>query len=424
MGIQYEIEAPFSRPFRRAAIQRRVAATGLYDGVWEDITEYVKRWGTMEAAIDDVRLNNFTHNGVTLVVNNDQGKFNHHSNASSLWLNYMPRFRSLLRIQAGYYDTASTSEFPTDPTLGIYIMDSEISIRSDSNDVTLRCSSLKSVFDDVRARDIVGITGVAATQTASDIITKIRDHSDGAAANVFSQFITSTSWVISTTTNFYNLTTTVLEDTSTWELMEKLAEAEGYVIMINRTGGIEFRQRAARQASSQFHFTGQGTDRPNTIAITEDKEAHDKYYNYFRLKYLEPDTSTSFVSAGTTTTVNQSNTSWINGAKVYEFENRYPANTTTAQAIVDALFTTSAGVPIEITLENVFIPHLEVLDRTEVSFRSYDLAVKSLWDVAIWDTSVWPPEGFNFDYNSTAAYIISKKIDLDNFKTIHKVRRI
>lgn len=423
MSLVTEIERPNSFVFRRAAIQRRSATTGLYDGVWRDISSLVRQWGAIENGVDDVRFNRITHSGINLTVDNDSGSFNHHSNASSLWFGFLNRYRTLVRIQAGYYDTNLTSELPTDPTLGVFVLDSEISIKSTTNDVYLRCASLKSIFDEVRARDILRLF-TSTVWTASQIVEVVRDHSDGSGTNVFREFITSTSWTITATTNNYLLTTTVLEEKTTWALMETLAEAEGYVIMITRAGGIEFRPRTARQASSQFSFVGQTFSRPNIIQIDEYKEAWDKYYTYYRLKYLEADTSTSFVTAGTTTVLNASNVSWAYGSRVYEFENRLPQNTASAQAIVDNLFSLSTSVPVDLTQKCLFIPQLDVLDRIDVSYRSYDLANQSLWGVFVWGRDRWAQEGVNFEFSTQAFFVISQKHDLNTFSTTFKLRQI
>lgn len=425
-SLQTLVENPVSPIFRFAGVQFRSLTTGKYTGQWVDISKYVIKWGTLELAIDDVRFNSFTDKGISLIVNNDTGAFNHQSNASSLWNGTLTRYRTLLRMQAGYYDTDMSTQIPADPTLGIFILDQEISIDSSSNEVQLRASSLKSVFDQVTVTDIGGVLN--ATMTAGQIIGKVRDHTDGAGVFVFRQFITSTAWSITSSANNYLLTTDTANNMTVWDVMDKLAESEGYVIMINRTGGIEFRPRAARQSTSQFSFYGQNFPRPSIIQITEFKEAWDKFFNRYSLKYLPVDTSTSYVHAGTTTVVAPSNASWYGGDRNYIFENTFPSDTATAQTIVNNLFSISAStvssVPIETSFDATFIPGLEVLDKVDVSYRSYDLANNALWDVMFWDTDKWGQEGVNFDLNSSPSFITSVKTDLDQLTTNFTVRLI
>lgn len=423
MSVQTEAERPNSWMFRAAAIQMRSATTGKFTGSWVDISSLVKKWGTLETAIDDVRLNSFTDKGISLVVNNDLGQFNHHSNPSSLWFGNLQRYRTLLRVQGAYYDTDLSTTIPADPTLGIFVLDQEIGIDSSSNDVQLRASSLKSIFDEEVATNIINTFNTA--MSADTIIQKIRDQSDGSGNNVFSEFITSTAWTTTAGVNTYVLTTDTAANMSVWDLMSKLAEAEGYMIRITRTGGVAFGPKSANQATSQFAFAGQGFPRPTIVHISNYREALDKYYDYFNLKYLAADTSTSYVHAGTTTVINNSNPSWLNGARQYTFDNLFAANTTQAQNIVNNLYSNAAaGVPVEFDLETVFAPGLEVLDRVDISYKSYDLANGTLWDVFVWDNARWSIEGQNFDLNSTLAFIVSNQIDLDTFTNQITVRQI
>lgn len=426
-SMQAMTERPVGFVFRSAGIQFRSLTTGQYTGSWVDISSYVKSWGTLELAIDDVRLNNFTDRGVTLTVNNDTGYFNHQSNIYSLWNGSLTRYRSLLRLQGAFYDTSSVAyTVPNDPTLGIFVLDQEISLQSNSNDVYLRASSLKSVFDEVQAKDIGGL--LSATMTADIIIGKIRDHTDGAGVFVFRQFITSTAWSITAASHNYLLNTDNSDNLTAWQLMDRLAEAEGMVVMINRTGGIEFRARGARQGSSQLSLYGQGFQRPSIVEVNEYKEALDKFYSYFRLKFLKPDTETSYVTAGTSTAVNATNVSWFAGSRAYDFENLLVDGTTTAQSVVNNLFSltaaTTTAIPTELTFDATFTPGLEVMDAVDVSYRSYDLANSQLWDVLSWDLGNWGQEGANFDLNSASAYVTAVRHDMDNLKTNLTVRMV
>lgn len=420
MGIQLEIERPSSVVFRKAQIKRRQLSDGLFESSWQPITEFVKKWGSLNSSVDDVRLNRFTFSGVNLTCRNDTGKFNDETNASSLWYNYLTRYRSLVRIQAGYYDTDGSSELPTDPSLGVFILDDQVEIAGSTNDVVLKCSSLKSIFDEVRARDI---NFGSLTANASAIMARIRDHTDGASRFVFREFITSTSWTIQATTNNYLLSTATLEDMTAWDLMQKLAESEGFVLNIDRTGGIEFVDRSATSAVT-FPFQGQGFHPQTIIKINDEAEALDKLYTFFRVKYLEADTSTSYVSAGTTTVLEPTNASWRYGQRVYEAENTFILNTATAQTIANNLFTEFSTVKREIDFDAKFVPHLEVLDRITVSYRSYDLAFHSLWDVMVWNRDFWSIEGQNFDYQNKAYKVLGKQVNLDNFMMKVKAREI
>lgn len=418
------IAQPSTNIFRRLHIKRRNTSDGKFEATWQDITEFVKRWGTLDTGIDDLALNDFVTSGYNVVVNNDTGYFQPETFYNSKWKDYMTRTNTLVRVQAGLYDD-DLVEYPTDTTVGVFVMTDEIPVRSDSNDVTLQCSSLQEIFRNIPAADIAGIN---VTDTASGIITKIRDHTDGSANFVFREFITSTSWTVTATTNNYNpQTATSLDGLSTWDLIQKLAQAEGMVAFIDRTGGFQFVAKSPRQAfgSSQFSFTGQNFPRPNIISIQNYRQDLNNFYSLIRLKHVEADTSTSFVTAGTTTAVSGTNVNWQQGKRMYEFENLLIDNTTTAQTLVNALFSDLSATLTSIgDFKTLFTPHIEVLDRVDVSYHSYDLADSTIWDVFDWDNANWSAEGENFDWDSKQFYVTGKQTDLDTMTNIFTLREV
>lgn len=649
MSLTELINKSIANPFRRAYIKRRQTSDGKYESNWQNITQYVKKWGNIKTSVDEIKLNTFKQSGISIKVVNDEGKFNIETNESSLWYNYMTRFRTLLKIEAGYNDSAgleyprvfsnedmvvfykcddnnatliatdfagnidgrtktstsalsvpgvfnnafllntSTSNlnfdgaynfittgafsfamwFKTDaptnttqqlvnmkgisqpymllntggtgqyamalsgtnirywsndidvldgdwhhicftipgqdttsiadsvlyvdgtamsvnttttsgtttaintvtvcwtakayidnfvlfhkeltkaevislyestlgyPTKsgadqGIFILTDDVKISAKTNDATMNFKSLTSIFDEVSATDV---TGLNSTQTAFDIIEKIRDHTDGSGEYVFRQFITSTNWTIQTTTNNYLLdTATNIDGMSCWELMNKLAEAEGYILLINRFGGIEFRDRDERTTTSQFSFYGQGFKDQNIISLDEVREPITKFYNYIRLKYLEPDTSSSYVTAGTATAVDPSLSSWKFGVRTYEFENTFIANSNTAQTIASTLLSLyENNINEELKLKTKFCPQLEVSDKILLNYRSYVLQNVMIWDVADWATDAaylpedaeWADEkGENFDWTDIPFKILSRQTNLDNFSNVFVIKRL
>lgn len=422
MAIEYEINRPDSRSFRRAYIKRRVAATGLYETNWFEITKYIKKWATIDRSIDDIRLNRFTHSGFSVTVRNDSGAFNIETNQNSLWNGYMTRYRTLVKVEGGYFDSNQV-ELPTDSALGVFIMTDEIPISAVQNHAQIRAKSLISVFDEVPAEIV---TGLGPTQTADSLITKIRDHTDGSGNFYFRQFITSTSWTIQSTTVLYNLaTSTVIGSLSCWDFMNKLAEAEGYIILINRSGGLEFRNRDERTTTSQFSFYGQGYNPMNVISLDEHKEAYNKLYTYFRLKYLTADTSTSYVTAGSTGSVDPSSTAWKYGSRIYDFETTYLNNLSAATLIVNSLASTFSVLKEELTIKTKFVPQLEVSDKIGFSYHSYSIIPRTLWDLFSWDVDAWAGAGGeNFDLSGISYKILSINHNLEKLYTTLKIRAL
>jgi hypothetical protein len=436
MTLVDEINKPIMKTFRRAWIKRRSNTTGLYETDWFEITDFVKKWGKIKNSVDGIKINDFKQSGITLMCRNDEGKFNPESNPTSLWYNFMTRFRTLLRIEAGYFENGDINgtELPTDSTQGVFILTDDVVISAVSNTATLKFKSLISVLDEVKAKEVAGL---GATLTSSEIVTQIRDHTDGSSNFVFQQFISSGAWAIQTTTINYNLaTTTSIVDKSCWELMQNLAEAEGFIIMINRTGGIEFRDRDERTTASQFTFEGQGFKDPNVIKLLEYKEPITKFFNHIRFKWDELDTETSWVTAGTVTTVDPSTLAWKYGTRTLSFENRFVLSQTTAQTIADNLLSLfGTDILEEIQIQSKFCPQLEISDKVLFNYRSYSLeGEEDLWDQKDWasDTATLPDDGLtwagligeNFDWNNVPFKIISKEVDLDRFSNSFILRKL
>lgn len=420
MAIEHEINRPISTVFRRAYIKRRRLVDGKFEDSWQNITEYVTEWGEINAAIDDVCLNTFVHSGIDLVVDNRTGAFNNESNANSMWAGHMPRYRSLLKIEAGYVDDTG-SELPTDTTLGIFVLTDEISINAANNQAILRAKSLQSFFDEVQAKEV---TGLGATATASEIMAKVRDHTDGSGNFVFREFITSTAWAIQTTTAVYNFaTTTSILEKSCWEMMNQIAECEGYVLLINRSGGFEFRDRSERTSTAQFDFYGRGFREQNVISLDNHNEGINKYYNYFSLRWNGSETSTSYVYAGTVTAISPANNSWKYGNRKYEFENPFFLTASTAQTLVDNLLTTFNDLKEEVTVKAKFTPQLELLDKVTFSYRSYQLGDDTLWDYSEWDGGLWADDDI-FDWYQISFKVLSKTHNLNDFTSDLVLRRI
>jgi hypothetical protein len=418
-------------PFRKLEIKRRQSTDGLYESDWQDITKYVVKWGVLQTSVDDNRLNAFVHTGMQFVVKNDHGEFNPEYEGQSLFYGYLTRYRTMVRVTAGYTD-GSGNQFPTEATQGIFIMDSDIDINANRKEVRIPCKSIISPFEETRADEVLGITG---SQTSSDIIGKIRDATDGSGNFLFRNFITSTAWDIQTTSAILTGlgTTTAIADLSVWEFMNKLAEIEGYVLYATRTGGIVFADRRPNSDEPSFALYGAGFRRPNVIKMGAYKEATNKLYTHIRFKYSEEDTETSVVTAGTATTVDTRSLEWKYGRKAYEMQNTFFADTGSAQAVASKLRDIFSNLKSELDLDMIYAPNLEILDFVEVSHREGSNTSQYNWDSYVWaaDTTTSDPSNVLFWASETSSAvdfykknfkIIKRAHNLDTFVTTLKLR--
>lgn len=418
MSLQSLIASRKVDIFRRVKIKRRSSSTGLFESDWLDITKHVKRYGTLKRSIDDIRLNKFRLSGVTLKLENHEGKFNPESYESSYWYGYLARPRTLIKIEAGYKDSLGT-EYPTNSTLFTGIIADEMPI-SDNNEIAMPCKSLLQIFQEFPASSIDKWT--VTGWSASDIIGAVRDQTDGSGNYIFQQFITSGGWNIVTTTSTYDQLNTAsskyLKDLNVWDMIEKLAEAENYVALITPTGNFYFTDRSVNTSTSwEFYGLGPGNkDYGHTIKkINKYYEAITKLYQKVSMRYSEEDTSTSWIETQTAMVISPSNTAWIYGTRIYDFEN-YWASYTQSVNLVSNIYDNYSSLKSEIDFTSILIPHLDILDYAEITFEDYG-AGAYLWDACNWDEAYWEGSFDNFQLQASPFKILSIQHNLDKFET-------
>ncbi len=438
MSIESEIKKGGSKTFHKAYIKRRDKTTGLFESDWQDITKYVKKFGKVKLAVDDIRQSKFKFNNAKLVLNNNDGTFNENDKVVSIWNGYAPRERTLVKVDAGFYNESqgsnliySREELPTVTTMFIGVISGDVIINS-NNEAYMHLNSLNQIFRDFPARNLRGFT--VTGQTASGVIELIRDMTDGTGAFFFKPFFgdTVSNWDISTTTETYdNLNTGAaqqIRDLTTWELMEKLAEAESKALSIDRTGLFRFGNKNENTATTQFEFYGNvsNTEYGNTIKkINSYKNAVDKFYSRVEVKFIDEDTSSSSVIAETTMAVSGINNSWLYGQKTFKIENYFIANTTTAENIRDGLFTEVSELKNEIDFNTSFIPHLDILDKIEINYDGTQFNQSSLWDANNWDDElIWDDEKTPWDLSGIEFKILSIELDIDKFESKFRCREV
>lgn len=429
------IRRPIHYPFRRLEIKRRSSTTGLYENDWLDITDYVVKWGNIQLSIDDLRINQYVFSGLNVTVKNDYGEFNPEYDGQSLFYGYLTRYRTLVRLSAGYTNGSGT-QFPTDARQGLFVMDANIDISPSQKEVRLICKSIISPFQDTNAEDI---DGIVSPITASQIIEKIRDATDGSGHYLFQYFVSASAWYIQpTTTPIVNFdTTSALEGISVWELMQQLAEAENFIVTPTRYGGLEFRDRRPNSVDSSWSFYGQGNKDPDIISIKQYKEATEKLYTGIRFKWQAPETESSYITVGTVTTVDIRSNEWKYGQRIYEYENSFYSNEVNALESANKIIGEFGSLRNEMTVDVLFNPVIELGDRVEVSYHEYKTPVDAnyLWDARDWASDTitsdgnnilfWAPETTSaIDMYGKGFKVLSKSTNLDNYVTTLILREV
>lgn len=450
-----------TRVYRRAYIKRRLVSTGLFETDWQEITRDVKSWGTIKLNIDDVRKSKFTFGNISVKVANDTGKYNDETNDNSLWFGFASQQRTLFKIEAGFLDQTlgadgiwtntfangnvgiwdqslwgdSTYDVLANNPVFIGVLVGDLKT-NDSNEKTLKVNSLLDIFRKYPAEEMAGYTTTGLT--ASDFVTLVRDHTDGAGSFIFRPFFddTTTNWDISTTTtNYLDLNTTGAQniiDKDVWSVIEKLSEAEQFVPRITKSGQFKFNAEGTNQSVPAYEFHGLGSNdrtfgrtikKVNSFGIN-----YSKYYSRVQVKYKEENTSTSYTTVKSDLLVSGGNSPWNLGHKTLSINNNFIATATVAEVVAQTVFDNVSSGKDEINLTTSFVPQIELLDRFSVTYDSSPVVQESLWDQNDWADSagaaetgqelVWDKSpGDAIALNGVEFKALSVELDIDKFET-------
>lgn len=468
MSLLAAIKSNVSHVFRRMYIKRRNLVTGLYEEDWVEVSSDVKTYGKVRQEIDSVRLNEFAFANMKIVMENDSGRYNPHDSDFSLWYGFLNQQRTLVKVEAGfiqrrqrddgfwinrefqaatrwdedYWDESGALwDYNEPPIVFTGIIAGDIPI-SDKNEVAFTVRPLTSVFEEFPARNLTGWTSTG--MTASEFITMVRDQTDGAGSFIFRPFFgdTTTGFDFSTTSVVYsNLNTSTAEyvyDSTVWEIIKKLAEAENFVPYITPDGIFKFVSRTGT-VGVQFEFHGAGsfdTTYGHTIKeVTALGPKLSKYHSRIQVKFKDTTTSDSVAVVESAYSVSPSSNPYVLGVKTLEIENFFIPNTTTATTIAQQVFNDYSALKKEVTFKTSFIPHLKILDRCSITYDPTEPSANSLWDQNNWaDTAgaagsdqdlVWDSQrGEAMILRGQEFKFLSQELDLDNLECTFIAREV
>lgn len=466
-NLNFLIKSPTAQIFRRAYIKRRDEVTGFFEDDWQEITPYIKKFGKLSQKVDDVKLNKFTFGNVKIVCDNEDGLFNPSTDEASLWYGYLNQQRTLFKVEAGYIDRQQredgvwiNNEFPseslwdesfwdadsslwdasTGQTLFVGIISGDIPL-SDSNEVTFNIRPLNSVLQDYPARNLTGWTSTGFT--ASNFIQMVMNQTDGSSNYIFLPFFdnNTANWEWSTTSIVYSQLNTItaagVYDKTVWEVIERLAEVENYVPYVNREGKFRFVSRNPNTTTVGFEFHGAGSFNSSYGQTIKKLSSYgskiSKFYSRVEVKFVDEDTSTSYVWQEGSFSISPNSNAWVLGVRTLKVENFYIPNTATANTIASTLFTEYSSLRNEIEFTTSFIPHLDLLDRTSIYYDPSEVQVSSLWDQNNWaadDTSTSLDLVFDASVGDAIRLsgqefkFLSIEIDLDNLENKFIAREV
>lgn len=438
--IKQQIKRPHSWVLRKAYIKRRDAVSGLFEANWFEVTNDVKRWGSINTDIDVEKLGRLSFSGLQLVMANINGSYNPEDNEDSLWSGYANQQRSLVKLELGFYHRWLGSDgvyrmdvVPEDPTVFVGIISGDMGA-SDENEVVLNVQPLSQIFRDFPAHLITGYTSTGVS--ASQYMEMLRDQTDGSGSFIFRPFFNNTTsyWEITSTSHVYaNLSTSTADDLyqmTVWDVVEKLGQCENYVAYISPTGKFRWVPKT-EGASATFSFFGVGyapdTEYGHTIKrIFRYGKKLTNFYSRVAVKFQNTNSSAAFVNTGLSFAVSGSNTAWNLGHRTFSVENFWIPNSAAAASIAGAIFDQVSSLKEEINFSTSLVPHLNLLDRVNITYDATDFSTRNeFWDIGDWDDITWDASRGDAIVLQNAAFkVISININLDNLESRFVCRKL
>ncbi len=422
-----QIRNPRSKVYRRIEIKRRNLGTGTYESGWTDVSADVIKWGSIRREVDSTRINQFKFSNITVVFNNDLGKYNPSSDENSFWYNYGSQQRTLVRITAGFLlqeksinGIWTNTEIPSSVIYSGYISGDINAIGT--NQVTIPIVPLTEAFRQFSASRL---TFYDTSLTASDFMFGLRDQQDTNGAYIFRPFFgdTTSNWLITTTTVEYaNLNTSTAADLTNltvWDVIQKLAEAENFVPYVTSDGKFKFNSRNTNTTTVFSFFGGQSfsSEYGRTIKrIGWYGQRFTKYYSRVTVKWSPADTSTSYETFDSQYLVSGDSGPWTQGERTLAIDNTWIPTSTVAEAIASSLFTEFSAIKTEIEFTTSFVPHLDVFDSVLLTYDQTPVTNDSLWDVYNWQDTGTANEPSGLFWDDSAGDAI--KLQDTEFKLI------
>jgi hypothetical protein len=455
-SLRGQIQNARSKMYRKLYIKRRVLGSGLYEDDWQDISDDVIKWGNIRKEVDSNKVNSFKFDNVTLTMSNRYGRYNPYDDENSMWFGYSDQQRTLVKIVIGFvYEVKIDGiwqrfEFPEygawdrsgwdsglwdqeEPAVFNGIITGDIYLTGDDQ-IKIPCAPMTSVFRLFAAKRL---TGWNSSLTAETFVQMLRDQVDSAGNYIFRPFFNNTTsgWVINPTTKVYpNLNTSTADDVfdaTVWEVIEKLAEAENFVPHVTNDGSFNFVARTYNNTSSIYSFYGEGgtnSEFGQTVKkVSYLGRRYSKFYSRVSVQFKEDDTTTSFSIQEATFRVSGDSTPWTLGERTLDVQNLWLQTVTDADILANDLFEEYSAVRTEIEFTTSLVPHLDLLNRVDVTYDPSPVSPQSLWDLYNWgdNTNTTLPDDLLWDnsigdalkLNNREFRLISIDINLDTGET-------
>ena len=154
------------------------------------------------------------------------------------------------------------------------------------------------------------------------------------------------------------------------------------------------------------------------------RKRYSKVYNRIRIKNNEEDTTTSWITKEEDWDWADSTSSFLYGVRTYEIENVF-IPTATASTIADNIYNTYVNPKEEVKVNSKFVPHLELNDVVDLTYRTKTIMGGDLWGRFLWGHGLFGTRaGYNINIEDESFKIIKLKHNIEKFYSTTDMRKL
>lgn len=257
--------------FRRLYFRRR-AIGGAYDAAWVEIPmNKIISFGQITHQFEFTQNIFIKTQPLNIKLNNADGYFNDVDDANSVFYGYQSRYKTQVKIEAGYYDANNAEIGEPIVFVGIILTD----IKTELNKITIKADPMIDIMKYFSVKDVSGLyTGVTnVTLTSSDFITHLRSSAtDGSGNNHFTPYFSAGAWNPDLTHNelkhadyaFQGIPTAANYGTMVHDLIQDFTNLEDQVFYQAPNGDLTF---ARRDKLGNFHSSETAPSAPDELFL-------------------------------------------------------------------------------------------------------------------------------------------------------------
>lgn len=347
------------KPYRKVEIKRRLDnGTGDYEADWFDVTDYIVSFGTINWNLDTETVGVFVQSSVNLVGDNLSRKWGTETDAESLFSGFQTRYKTLFKISTGLYEETTVRG---EGAVFYGILTDDITLTE--TQAILKINSLTEIFREQKASGL----SLSASDTASDIVTKVLNLQDDSGNVIFDRFINGSSADVTTTVYADVTSGSNLENQTCWDIINRMCLTEDMAAYIGNNGSFYFVGKTSG-TDIDWKFNGAGVfDETYGVNIKEIQQSNNIWTKIYNQIVVEHTTDT-FGTAGDTWSQGDDSSSDKYGERPLNV-NEHWLGSTAAVEVAGSLYLAYREPKREAILtSSTYNPSLKLLDRVKATY--------------------------------------------------------